>query len=80
MKQKIISRLIYLSLLLISIFLLWACKEDSNPVDTNPTFASATKTITPQSGGTIELTNKNGDQIKLTIPAYAIRDTTVITL
>lgn len=80
MKQKIISRLIYLSLLLISIFLLWACKEDSNPVDTNTTFASATKTITPQSGETIELSNKNGDQIILTIPAYAIQDTTAITL
>lgn len=80
MKQKIISGLIYLSLLLISIFLLWSCKEDSNPVDNNPTYASSTKTITPQGGGTIELTNKNGDPIKLTIPAYAIQDTTAITL
>lgn len=80
MKQKIISRLIYLSLLLMSIFLLWACKEDSNPVNNNPTFASSTKKITPESGGSIELTNKNGDQIKLTIYPYSLEDTTNITL
>lgn len=80
MRAKIFCRITYMLILLLAIILLFSCKEDSNPVYNNPTFASSTKKITPESGGSIELTNKNGDQIKLTIYPYSLEDTTNITL
>ncbi len=80
MKQKTAGRLISLLVFLISFVLISACKESSNPVDNNQIFTSSTKTIIPQSGGAIEITNKNGDQITLTIPAFALENTTKITL
>ncbi len=80
MKTKILGRKIITLFLLLALLTIFSCKENSNPVDDNTAFASSTKSITPQSGGTIELVNKNGDQIKLTIPAYALQDTTAITL
>ncbi len=80
MKQKIFKRLIYSLVFLVNLFLISSCKEDSNPVDNNPIFTSSTKTITPKDGGSIELTNKNGDQIKVNIPPYALVDTKNITL
>ncbi|MFN3873650.1 MAG: hypothetical protein ACK4R9_11690 [Ignavibacterium sp.] len=80
MKTKIFGRMTFMLILLSTIILLFSCKEDSNPVDNNPTFASSTKKITPESGGSIELTNKNGDQIKLVVYPYSLEDTTNITL
>lgn len=80
MKTKIMGRPVYLLILLLATLLLFSCKDESNPVDNIQTFASSTKTILPNSDGIIELTNNNGDQIKLIIPAYALQDTTAITL
>lgn len=80
MKQSIIYNLFYLLLLIILIFFLPSCKEESNPVDNNLVFSSTTKTITTTSGGTIEISDKNGNQIKLIIPPLAVPDTTEITL
>ncbi|GIV45535.1 MAG: hypothetical protein KatS3mg036_0353 [Ignavibacterium sp.] len=80
MKTKIMGRPAYLLILLLATLLLFSCKDESNPVDNIQTFASSTKTILPNSDGIIELTNNNGDQIKLIIPAYALQDTTAITL
>lgn len=80
MKTKIFGRMTFMLILLLAIIFLFSCKEGSNPVDNNPIFTSSTKTITPNDGGSIELTNKNGDQIKLIIPPFALTDTTTITL
>ncbi|MFN3695036.1 MAG: hypothetical protein ACK4UV_08500, partial [Ignavibacterium sp.] len=74
------GRMTFMLILLLAIIFLFSCNEDSNPVDNNPTIASSTKKITPESGGSIELINKSGDQIKLTIYPYSLEDTTNITL
>lgn len=80
MKQSIIYNLFYLLMLFILILFLLSCKEESNPVNNNSVFSSTTKTITTASGGTLEISDKNGNQIKLIIPPFAVNDTTEITL
>jgi hypothetical protein len=80
MKHSIIYHLFYLLLLIILILFLPTCKEESNPVDNNSVFSSTTKTITTATGGTLEITDKNGNQINLIIPPLAVQDTTNITL
>lgn len=81
MKQFNKSYLFSLLLLLLLISILPSCKEESNPVDNNNTpFSSTTKLITKTDGGSLELADKNGNQIKLIIPPYALKDATKITL
>ncbi|MGQ9643289.1 MAG: hypothetical protein ACUVT3_05485 [Ignavibacterium sp.] len=80
MKQSIIYNLIYLLLVILFIFFPQSCKEESNPVDNNSVFSSTTKTVTTASGGTLEISDKDGNQIKLIIPPLAVKDTTEITL
>ena len=81
MKQFNKSYLFSLLLLLLLISILPSCKEESNPVDNNNTpFSSTTKLITKTDGGSLELADKNGNQIKLIIPPYALKDATQITL
>lgn len=80
MRQKISSRLNYVLVLSSLMFLTFSCKESSNPVNNEETFAISSQSVTPIKGGTIELTNKNGDKIELIIPPYAVMDTTKITL
>jgi hypothetical protein len=80
MKQLTVNHLFYFLLLIILILFLSSCKEESNPVDNNSVFSSTTKTITTATGGTLEITDKNANRIKLIIPPLAVRDTTKITL
>lgn len=80
MKQSIIYNLFYLLLVILFIFFPQSCKEENNPVDNNSVFSSTTKTITTASGGTLEISDKDGNQIKLIIPPLAVKDTTEITL
>lgn len=70
----------YLITLLLAGILLTGCKESSNPVDGDTPFNTTTATITPGSGGTLQVTSKQGDVITLSFPEYAVSEAASVTL
>lgn len=71
-------RIVILCSLLI-IMTLCGCKEDSIPVD-NLTPDQVTKSITSKEGGILELDARNGIKIILSIPQFALEQSTTVTL
>lgn len=77
--NSFVSYVTIISIIFLIIFQI-GCQESNNPVGVEDIVASKTETITPLTGGIIEITTENVGIIQLIVPPMAVSDTERITI